>query len=93
MVVLWVSYSLGDGFQVLEKEKQNNLNKFQILSQYHRALVNNSQNAKRRAPGQASFRHVLGMEQYSVTIFMGLLLHFASEFSAILLRKRQKRIH
>lgn len=39
MVVLQVSYSQGDGFHVLEKEKQTNLNKFQILIQHHRACV------------------------------------------------------
>ena len=39
MVVLQVSYSQGDGFHVLEKENQTNVNKFQILIQHHRACV------------------------------------------------------
>lgn len=77
MIVLWVSYSLGDGFHVLEKEKQTNLNKFQIFIQYHRGFVYNSQNARRYTLARSHFRQVLGVEQYSIKVFMGFLLHFA----------------
>lgn len=59
MVVLQVSYSHGDGFHVLEKEKQTNLNKFPTLIQYHRAYVYNSPNVEQCAcqPGL-----ILGVE-------------------------------
>ena len=39
MVVIQVSYSQSNTFHILKKEKQTNLNKFQILLQHHKTCV------------------------------------------------------
>ena len=85
MIVLWVSYSLVDGFHALEKEEQTNVNKFQILIQHHRAFVSNFQMPSKVCSSQVSFQ-VLGEEQDCIEVFMGscyiLLMNFLPFFWA-----------